>query len=153
MTDTQKQKEEANVYLNNWKRAQADLENYKKDENKRVEEATEFAKKTVIEDFLGIMDDLEEALKSYNKLSEKQLNDGYLEGVKMTLSKFNRILAMSAYGVERIKTNGERFDPLRHEAVQTVQAEGPPGYVVREDRAGYTMHGAVIRPARVIIST
>lgn len=144
--------EKAQEYLNNWKRAQADLENYKKDENKRLERAIEFCKKTVIEDFFDVMDDLEEALKSYSRRHEQQLNSGYLEGIEMTLNKFSRILAMPIYGVERIKTNGEKFDPVRHEAVQVVQSEGPPGQVVQEVKAGYTMRGEVIRPAKVIIS-
>ena len=160
MTDEQKQdktdlelcQEEASGYLNNWKRAQADFENYKRDENKRLERAIEFAKKTVIEDFFDVMDDLEEALKSYGKRDERQLNSGYREGIEMTLNKFSRILAMPMNGVERIKTDGEKFDPVHHEAVQTVRSEGPPGQVVQEIRAGYTMRGEVIRPAKVIIS-
>ncbi|HXK40633.1 MAG TPA: nucleotide exchange factor GrpE, partial [Candidatus Paceibacterota bacterium] len=38
------------------------------------------------------------------------------------------------------------FDPLLHEAV-----EGAEGDKLEEVRAGYTMHGQVIRPARVKI--
>ncbi|SRR3989344_6138795 len=132
-------------YLDNWKRAQADFENYKKDEKRRIENAMELGKETLIHDFLEVKDDLEKALES-----ARSDDAGHREGIAMTLKKFNDIL--ERYGVHRVKTEGETFDPEVHEAVQVAQAEGPPGHVVQEIRAGYTMHGKVIRPARVIIN-
>ncbi len=139
--ETEKEQE----YLNNWKRAQADFENYKKDEKRRMENAMKFGKETLIHDFLEVKDDLEKALESAGPDGI-----GHREGIAMTLKKFNDVL--ERYGVQRIKTDGEKFDPEVHEAVQVTQAEGPPGHVVQEIRAGYTMHGKVIRPARVIIN-
>ncbi len=111
-----------------------------------MENAIAFGKETLIHDFLEVKDDLEKALD----LTKKPDDAAHLQGIAMTLKKFDDILAR--YGVQRIKTDGEKFDPEVHEAVQVVQAEGPPGHVVQEIRAGYTKHGKVIRPARVIIN-
>ena len=50
------------------------------------------------------------------------------------------------YGVERVEV-GEKFDPALYEAVETEK----DGAKLIEVRAGYKMHGKVIRPARVKI--
>ena len=48
---------------------------------------------------------------------------------------------------------GERFDPDRHEAIQTRQAEGVEnGTVLETLESGYRVDGQVIRPARVVVS-
>lgn len=132
-------------YLNNWKRERADFMNYKKDETKRVESVLEFSKVVMLEDFIEIKDELERALRWGGEPEEHELNTGWREGIKMTLKKFDDIL--KRYDVERISVEGA-FDPLLHEAVEEME-EG--GNKLEEIRAGYTMRGKVIRPARVKI--
>lgn len=128
----EKCKKQAEEYLNNWKRERADFINYKKDETKRLEEFVKFANEGLILEVIDILDDLE--------LAAKQMSDG---GLDQVVKKFRDLLAK--YGVERIKSNG-KFNPLIHEAVEG-EGEGE----VEEVRAGYLMHGRVIRPARVKI--
>ena len=123
---------ERDEYLNNWKRERADLLNYKKEEIKRLEKFGKFANEAVILEVINVIDDLERAAKEINN-----------NGLDQVLSKFQDLL--NKYGVERIKIEGV-FDPLLHEAV-----EGTEGDKLEEIRAGYTMHGQVIRPARVKI--
>src|SRR3989344_1967906 len=125
-------KKERDEYLNNWKRERADLLNYKKEEIKRLEKFGKFANEAVILEVINVIDDLERATKEINN-----------NGLDQVLSKFQDLL--NKYGVERIKIEGV-FDPLLHEAV-----EGTEGDKLEEIRAGYTMHGQVIRPARVKI--
>ena len=123
---------EENEYLNNWKRERADFLNYKKEEAKRLEEFVKFANEAVILEVIEVIDDLERAAKEVKN-----------EGLDQVLKKFQELL--KKYGVERIKVENA-FDPLLHEAV-----EGAEGDKLEEVRAGYTMHGQVIRPARVKI--
>ncbi len=122
----------AEEYLNNWKRERADFINYKKEEAKRLEEFVKFANESLILEVLAVFDDLD--------LAAKQIKD---VGLDQVVKKFGDFLGK--YGVERIKVEGE-FDPTLHEAVEG-EGEGR----VEEVRAGYTMHGRVIRPARVRI--
>ena len=123
---------EENEYLNNWKRERADFLNYKKEEAKRLEEFVKFANEAVILEVIEVIDDLEKASKEVKN-----------EGLDQVLKKFQGLL--KKYGVERIEVK-DAFDPLLHEAV-----EGAEGDKLEEVRAGYTMHGQVIRPARVKI--
>src|SRR3989344_4012980 len=123
---------EENEYLNNWKRERADFLNYKKEEAKRLEEFVRFANEAVILEVIDTIDDLERAASEVKN-----------EGLNQVLKKFQELL--KKYGVERIKVENN-FDPLLHEAI-----EGTEGDKLEEIRAGYTIHGRVIRPARIRI--
>ena len=137
-------KNEAQEYLNNWKRERADFLNYKKDEAKRLGEFAKYANEAVILEVIEVFDDLERAAKEINNM-----------GLNQITVKFQELL--KRYEVERISTEGA-FDPLLHEAVAVPSealGEGREtqegGEKVEEVRAGYTMHGKVIRPARVSV--
>lgn len=112
--------EETQKYLNNWKRAQADFANYKKDEMKRMEELLKFGNEAILLEVIEIVSGFELVIKQFEN----------------TLKK---------YGVERIAVAGQKFDPTVHEAVEAIVDDSK----IAEARAGYTMHGRVIRPARV----
>lgn len=119
-------------YLNNWKRAQADLANYKKDEMKRIEEVIKYGNESMIIDVLDAVSNLE--------LAAAHIKD---EGLRITLKQFDSLL--KKYGVERIAVAGQKFDPAVHEAVDAIVDDSK----IAEVRPGYTLHGKVIRPARV----
>ncbi len=126
-------KKQAEEYLNNWKRERADFINYKKDEAKRLEKFVKFANEGLILEMIEILDDLELVAKHEN---------GKANDLELILKKFLDFL--KKYEVERIKTYG-KFNPELHEAISTEEG----GSNIEEVRAGYTMHGKVIRPARV----
>lgn len=119
-------------YLNNWKRERADFLNYKKEEAKRVEEFVKFANEDLILEAIEVLDDLELAVKELPNV-----------GLEQIIKKFNELF--KKYGVERIDVGG-KFDPNLHEAVEIIEEGGGKMVGVR---AGYTMHGKLIRPARV----
>ena len=131
LTKCEQEKEE---YLNNWKRERADILNYKKDEAKRMEEFVRFANEDLLMETIETLDDLEKAAKEINN-----------DGLNQVLKKFQDLLGK--YGTERIKVKDEKFDPALHEAIESEDG----GDKLKEVRAGYTMHGRVIRPARVKI--
>jgi molecular chaperone GrpE len=140
-TELEKVQRQAEEYLNGWKRAQADFANYKRDEAKRVEEFARYANEDLIEEIMGVLDDLHVALK--------HVNDA---GIKHVSKKFDEVL--KKYGVERIPTEGQKFDPSVHEVVQTDLPAGSQEATeekLEEVRAGYRLHDKVIRPARVRI--
>ena len=152
----QKDREE---YLNNWKRERADFLNYKKDEVKRLEEFVRFTNEDLLMETIEILDDLEKARQNFVK--QNLGGQAAQEGLDHVLKKFQDLLGK--YGTERIKVKGEKFDPLLHEAVTTeaqnettetqkeTESAERKEEKIEEVRAGYTMHGKVIRPARVKI--
>ena len=133
--------EERDEYLDGWKRAKADLINYKKDELKRLEEVARFGSESLILELISILDDFDLALATLEKQGTAE------KGVYLIRSRFEDILKRR--GLERINVKaGDKFDPAYHEAISTVDG-GAENTVAEEIEAGYTLHGKVIRPARV----
>jgi molecular chaperone GrpE len=128
-----------------YKRALADLENYRKrsarDLQRRIDESTD----ALIRDWLDALDSVERALRM-------QPRDQFLfEGLRAVLSQMEAILERQ--GVQRTGTAGERFDPERHEAVGVRQTTDlPDRTVVEVARSGFARGDRVLRPAQVIVS-
>ncbi len=132
-------------YLNNWKRERADFLNYKKDESRRVEEFVRFANEDVILETMEIVDDLELAHQNFAKQNLGGQAGELGKGLEGIIKKFKELF--KKYGLEEIDTKG-KFDPSLHEAIETETG----GEKIVQVRAGYTMHGKVVRPARVKIT-
>ena len=96
-----------------YKRVLADFENYKKRSSKERETLYNSILSDVVEVFLPIVDNLENALKVETQDVE------YKKGVELVLKQFKDILKTK--GVEEIPAVGETFDPSLHEAVSSVQ--------------------------------
>ena len=148
--EIEKLAEERDEYLDGWKRAKADLINYKKDELKRLEEVARFGSESLILELISILDDFDLALATLEKQGATE------KGVYLIRSRFEDILKRR--GLERIKVEtGDKFDPAIHEAISIVDgipasaeaSAGKENTVAEEIEAGYTLHGRVIRPARV----
>jgi len=130
-------------YLNEWKRARADLINYKKEEVARMEEIKKNTKKNLILDVLiPLMDNLDIFEKNLEKESEIQK---IIFCLKNQINDF-----FKKESVFRMKTIGENFDPYFHEAVEMVEGkEEERGKIKEEILAGYLWEEKVLRPAKV----
>ena len=129
-------------------RKAAELENYKK----RTERARASLQETVaadlIQELLPLADDLERALASP---SESTSTSAYRSGVELIHKRLLELLAKR--GVIPIEAMGANFDPLYHEAVETVTAENTQdGQIVSELRRGYTLGGRLLRPSMVRVA-
>jgi molecular chaperone GrpE len=135
---------DAQRYLDNWRRAEADFENYRKRVDQERAESAKFAGMTLILNILPVLDDLDRAFKS---IPEKLAHLTWSDGLRLIHRKLQATL--EAQGVTEIKALGEIFDPSVHEAVG--QTAGEEGRVIEEAQKGYKLHGRVIRPAFVIV--
>jgi molecular chaperone GrpE len=141
-------KAKADEYLDNWKRAVADLENYKKQEEARRAELVTFSKEVVLVKLLPVLDALEKAL-THAPDDEKYRN--WKQGMDHLQQNLGRIFA--ELGIAKIKAVGEKFDPALHESAEEVVSEQyPSGTVVEELISGYLLNGKVVRPAMVKVA-
>lgn len=125
--------------------AMADFDNYKKRIERQFSDIALAGRKTLLEKFLPILDNLERAL-SYGENS-----NGLHGGVQQTLKAFEAMLA--GEGVKPIAVKGTPFDPKVAEAIGTQAAEGVADDIVLEEaQKGYTLAGELLRPARVIVA-
>lgn len=128
-----------------WKRALAELDNSRKRFDRELARYRYEERKAVLRDWLEVVDNLERALNHSETASADSLHEGVRVLHRQTLTLLSR------YGVSRIPTVGELFDPIQHEAVgQTAGA--PAGTIVEEVRPGYQITEDVLRPARVIVA-
>lgn len=130
-------------YLNNWKRAEADLINYRKQEAERAQALIKYGNESLIIEIIDVYDNLRLALSHTPPDTDKN----WLVGIMQVAKQFEQFL--EKHGVKKIEV-GAAFDPAVHEAIETVEGDEDR---VEEVRSGYTMHDKVIRPARVKVVT
>lgn len=143
---TEEHVKKLNEYLNNWKRAEADLANYRKGEAQRIQDLLKFGSESLIKEFVDVIDNFDIALKH----APPDTPSAWLDGIRQVSKQFVEIL--KKHWVEKIEAVGKQFDPHLHEVIETAPGEGESHVVLEELRAGYVMHNKVIRPARVKIS-
>jgi len=129
-------------------RLAADFENFKKRSRQEGEQKAKFAIQPFVENLLHCLDDLELAFKHFTKNEMDEKFQDAILGLEMTLQKFQATL--SGHGVEKILTRDLPFDPNLHEAVAIKQSEEKEeNTILDEFQSGYTLHGRVLRPAKV----
>ncbi|MRS12039.1 MAG: nucleotide exchange factor GrpE [Actinobacteria bacterium] len=140
---------DAAAHLDTAQRLQADFDNYRKRVARDAEDSAKRAGQRVILEMLPALDNLERALAHVEGGGEgAQLTDG----VRMVLQQVLDVFAKE--GAERIDPLGQAFDPNEHQAVGRVERpDVPEGTVVDMYQPGYRMHGRVLRPASVVVST
>ena len=128
-----------------YKRVLAEFENYKKRSSKERETLYNSIVSDIVEVFLPVVDNLENALKIETQDME------YKKGIELVLKQFKDILKTK--GVEEIPAMGETFDPSLHEAVSSVQdPEKNAQEIVQEYRKGYKIGSKVIRHSMVVVA-
>jgi molecular chaperone GrpE len=137
-------KSEAETYLDNWKRTQADFVNYKRRAEQEREDTVKFGNSMLLLSLLPVLDDLQRALES---IPADIKNMPWVEGIRLIERKFSS--SLESQGVKVIPTEGEAFDPNVHEAAMHV--DGADGMIVKELQKGYKIHDRVIRPAMVTV--
>ncbi|NQT47977.1 MAG: nucleotide exchange factor GrpE [Chloroflexi bacterium] len=140
----EEEKAKAERYLANWRRAEADFDNYKKRVEQERSENAKFAHISLVLSLLPIIDDFDRA---FGTLMPSLAGLTWIDGIRLIGRKLQANL--EARGLTEIKCLGEQFDPLYHEAV--MQVEGEEGKVVAELQKGYKLYDRVIRPALVVV--
>ena len=129
-------------------RKAAELENYKKRTERDRASLQQTAAADLIQELLPLADDLERALASP---SESTSTSAYRSGVELIHKRLLELLEKR--GVMPIEAMGATFDPLYHEAVETVTAESTQdGKIVSDLRRGYTVGGRLLRPSMVRVA-
>lgn len=127
----QKQLEE---FEGKYKRALADYQNLQKRVQDEKSEWIRSSNKDLLLRLLPVLDTL--------MMAQQHLQD---KGLEVSINHF--LDTIKAEGVTRIKTVGEKFDPLFMEAIAV--DNGEDGKVLEELRAGYMLYDKVLRPAQV----
>ena len=130
-------------------RVNAEFENYKKRIVRENSERFKYFNLDLIKELLPSLDNLERAIT--HAKSENKDFDSMIEGLEMVNKMTHEVF--EKFGVSRVNTVGEVFDPNIHQAVGVVQSDSvPENHIVEECLGGYLLHDRIIRPAMVRVS-
>jgi molecular chaperone GrpE len=127
-----------------FKRARADLDNYRKRTAKDVERRIAEGTDALLADWLDVADSVQRALTM-------DAGGAMTDGLRAVGEQIEATLARRQ--VARLGEVGEPFDPELHEAVAVAPStDRPDGTVVEVIRSGYARDGRVLRPAMVAVA-
>ena len=129
-------------------RTKADAENLVRRAERNAENSAKFAVERLCGELLEVLDGLDQGLQLNLESDEAKK---VAEGMELTQRKLLSVL--EKFGVKAIEAQGQPFNPDLHEAmVAQENADVAPDTVLMVLQKGYTLHGRLLRPARVIVS-
>lgn len=134
-------------------RALAEAQNAKRLADKRIEDNSRYAVSNFAKELLAVADNLGRALLAA-PVDQREGNEtlkNVATGVEMTEKEL--ISALGKYGVQRIESLNQPFNPHQHQAMQEVERlDVPQGTVIQVYQEGYVIHDRLLRPAMVVVS-
>ncbi|HLN52133.1 MAG TPA: nucleotide exchange factor GrpE [Lentimicrobium sp.] len=130
-------------------RLYSEFDNFRKRVLKEKIELSKTASEQVLTDFLGILDDFERAIASFEHV---ETVEPVKEGTLLIYNKFRNNLVQK--GLAEIEAMGQDFNTDFHEAIANVPAASPDqkNKVIDVTQKGYTLNGKVIRYAKVVVA-
>jgi molecular chaperone GrpE len=127
-------------------RLAADFENYRKEQARQTAEMAKYASQSVVREMISVMDLVSTAVQYAPQSVKDEVT--WWTGLSQVEKHFEE--TMKRFGVSRIATHDQPFDPATMEAISMIPG-GVSGNVASEQQAGYRMHERVVRPARVTV--
>ncbi|MFH1800108.1 MAG: nucleotide exchange factor GrpE [Candidatus Omnitrophota bacterium] len=153
--DLQKKVVELEGLREKFLRSAADYENAKKRNAREKEDFIKFSQERILRDLLPVLDNFERAVGHANTASASASGEEALQqnlktlvsGVERVRKQLIDILKM--YGLKRIETADQVFNPHFHEVVAHVPEEGKEDQIVDELEPGFMLHDRLLRAAKV----
>jgi molecular chaperone GrpE len=140
-------KQESAENWNKFVRERADMDNFRKRQERVLADRVQNQKKALLHNLLGVLDNVERALVYQDTLDRQ----GLQQALRMVQWQMNEV--MRGEGLNPVPTVGETFNPYVHEAIEGVEdSDQPEGTIVEEVLKGYTLGDETLRPARVKVS-
>lgn len=140
-------RQEVKTNYDNYLRAVADLDNYKKRALKERSEILRYAGENLARDMVEVLDNLELALAQRAPGANEEL----LKGIEMIRDQFR--IALEKHQVVAECGVGKPFDPNKQQAMATVPSdEYPPGTVIEEFKKTYLFKDKVLRVGQVVVA-
>jgi molecular chaperone GrpE len=134
-------------------RVAADAENVKRRAEREANDARHYAIQRFSQDLLGAADNLARALQAAPRDAADPAVKNLVTGIEMI--EKDLVAAFDRNGLKRLDPpRGAKFDPHRHQAMMEQPADDVgAGAVLQVVQAGYELHGRLVRPAMVVVSS
>lgn len=129
-------------------RTKADADNLIRRAERNADTQAKFAVEKLLSELLAVVDSMDQGLLSKVESGDAKTLQGGIE-----LTRKQMIATLEKFGVQMIDAEGKVFDANLHEAmVMQPSAAHEPNTVLAVLQTGYTLHGRLLRAARVIVS-
>ena len=140
-------RQETAEFKDKFLRERADMDNFRKRQERIAQERVQREKKELILKVLGVMDNVERALLYQETMGRQALQ----QTLRMLMWQMNEL--MRGEGLTPIATVGEMLNPYEHEAIEVIEnSDQPQDTIVEEVLKGYKLGNDTLRPARVKVS-
>lgn len=142
--------QQAQEFLGKYRQAAQEFEDARARMRKELAKDAERNRRDVLAGFIDIVDNLDRAIDAAKK-SGTAAGDPLLQGVDMVRQQF--LAKLEGFGVKRIESENQPFDPRLHEAVTAVPVpdSASDGLVLGVVTNGYRIGDDVLRPAMVAV--
>ena len=148
ITEDDTLRQEAADWRDRCMRQAAELDNYKKRNEREKADSIRRANEHLMKDLLPVLDNLERALDNPGDGME---GSSFYKGVKMIRADLDKILGK--HGLEALEVLGIPFDPNNQEAImQQADDTVAENTVIGQMQSGYVFQGRLLRPALVTVS-
>jgi molecular chaperone GrpE len=140
---------EKQEYMDGWQRTKADFVNARKREDEARKEMVKYANEDLLMQISPVLDSFTMAFN--NKEAWEKVDKNWRMGVEYIYNQLKAVLEQN--GFTEFNPQGERFDALRHHAIESIPVtEETQDHVVLEVvQKGYMLNGKIVRPASVKI--
>ena len=127
-------------------RAKAEGENIRRRAQEDIAKAHKFAIENFAQSMVAVKDSLEMAMKT-----DVPSVDSIKEGVDATLRQLKQVFEQNKI-FEVVPEQGEKLDPMKHQAIQMVESDQDPNTIVSVLQKGYTLADRLLRPVVVVVA-
>jgi len=137
--------------LDQLQRVQAEFQNYRSRIQREQEENKAAAGERLLKEFIPVLDNLSLAILHAKDVEGKIKGEDLHTGLLMINEQMKQLLEHQ--GLVEFASDGDRFDPHKHEAVTILAREGAErGVVLDTYQRGYLRNGKVFRAAKVSVA-
>ena len=142
-----KAEQQSQEVIAKYRQASHEFEDARARMRKEVAKDAERSRREVFVSLLDVVDNLDRAIDA----ARGSASDPLLQGVELVRQQF--LSKLEGFGVKRIASEGQMFDPVLHEAVTTIPAPdaASDGRVLGIVAHGYRIGDEVLRPALVAV--
>lgn len=146
-SEEQEQKDE---YKEKYFYLAAEMQNLQKRFDREKQNLIKYGNENILRDLLEVVDNFERTVGALKEEKDEKMQNVVI-GIDMISKQFMDTLAK--YGLEKVKTEGEIFDPNFHEALAQMPApEKKDMEIIQVHQNGYKLNDRLIRPSKVVVA-
>lgn len=130
----------------------SEFENFRRRNERDRADFLKFGHEGFLRDLLQVLDNFERAVAHAKSFEIEKGSPLFQVNQGVEMIHFQLLESMKAQGVTPIQTTGAKFDPALHEAVGEEESDVETGTILKELQRGYTLHGRLLRAAKVIVA-